>query len=70
MPWMFAPPIAAESTGSSAQVSYVRPHRLSRARSWTGAKTQFQPVARTASAVAAPPARAAEGSQVAPMPMD
>ena len=38
--------------------------------SCTGAKAQFQPVARSAFAVTSPPAWAAEGSQVAPIPID
>src|SRR6185369_3750380 len=67
---MFAAPSSADRTGSSAHVSYVRPHRLSRDRSWTGAKSHTQPVARNAFAVAAPPDCAADGSQVAPMPID
>src|SRR6476659_6132652 len=67
---MFAAPRAADRTGASAQVSYVRPHLLSRERSSTGAKSHTQPVARSASAVAAPPARVAEGSQVAPIPIE
>src|SRR5690242_2890960 len=67
---MFAAPRAADRTGSSAQVSYVRPHRLSRERSCTGAKSHTHPVARSAFPVAAPPASVADGSHVAPMPMD
>ena len=41
---MLAAPRAADRSGSSAQVSYVRPHRLSRERSCTGAKSHTQPV--------------------------
>src|SRR3954470_17171639 len=67
---MFAAPSAADRTGSSAHVSYVRPHRLSRERSWTGAKSHTQPLARSAFPVAAPPASVADGSHVAPMPID
>src|SRR5213595_2089630 len=67
---MLAAPRAADRTGSSAQVSYVRPHRLSRARSCTGAKSHTQPVARSAFPVAAPPASVADGSHVAPIPID
>src|SRR5207248_6073034 len=70
IPLMLAAPIAAERTGSSAQVSYVRPHRLSRDRSCTGAKSHTQPVALNAAAVLAPPACARTGSHVAPIPID
>ena len=70
MPATSAPPSAAARAGSSAHVSYVRPQRLSRERSWTGANTQFQPVAAVALPVTWPPVRAAAVSQVAPMPID
>ena len=60
----------AASAGSSAQVSYVRPHLLSRDRSCTGAKSHFQPVALQRLRGRGTPGLSRAGSQVAPMPID
>ncbi len=57
------------SAGSSPKLSYVRPHRSSRATQTHGPKLHGMPVARTSSAVASPTFLTRAGSRVAPRPM-